>query len=38
MQKYDKVIDTIGFEEMGRMIEEGDPNKMVKTVREAIFK
>jgi sugar phosphate isomerase/epimerase len=38
MQKYDEAIDLIGFEKMGEMIEEGDPNKMVKTIREAIFK
>lgn len=38
MQKYDEAIDMIGFEKVGEMIEEGDPNKMVKTIREAIFK
>ena len=38
MQKYNEAIDTIGFEKVGEMIEEGDPNKMVKTIREAIFK
>jgi xylose isomerase len=37
MQKYDEAIDRIGFEKVGEMIEEGDPNRMVKTIREAIF-
>ena len=38
MQKYDEAIDRIGFDTVGEMIEEGDPNKMVRMIREAIFK
>lgn len=38
MKKYDEAIDVIGFENVAALIEEGDPNKMVRIVREAIFK
>ena len=38
MKKYDEAIDMIGFENISSMIKEGDPNKMVRTIREAIFK
>jgi len=38
MKKFDEAIDLIGFDKLGELIEEGNPNKTVKAVREAIFK
>lgn len=38
LQKMDAAVDLIGFEKLGELIEEGDPNKTTKVVREAIFK
>jgi sugar phosphate isomerase/epimerase len=38
MQKYDSAIDRIGFERIGELIDGGDPCRMVKVVREALFK
>lgn len=38
MQKYDDAIDRIGMKKIEEMIDEGDPCKMTKIIREAIFK
>lgn len=38
MQKFDEAVDLIGFDRLAELIEEGNPNKTVKAVREAIFK
>jgi sugar phosphate isomerase/epimerase len=38
MQKFDAVIDRIGFRRMGELIEEGDPCRMNQILREALFK
>jgi xylose isomerase len=38
MKKFDDAVDLIGFDKLGALIEEGDPNKTVRAVREAIFK
>ena len=38
LQKMDEAVDLIGFDKLAALIEEGDPNKTVKAVREAIFK
>ena len=38
MKKYDEAIDIIGFDRLGELIEEGDPCKMSKVIREALFK
>jgi xylose isomerase len=38
MKKFDEAVDLIGFKKLEELIAEGDPNKTVKAVREAIFK
>jgi sugar phosphate isomerase/epimerase len=38
MQKYDDAIDLMGIDVIEEMIEEGDPNKMVRMIREAVLK
>ena len=38
MQKYDDMIDLIGFEKLGDLIENGDPCEMTKVIRESVFK
>lgn len=38
MKKYDEAIDMIGFDKVGELIEEGDPCKTSKVIREALFK
>jgi len=38
MKKFDDAVDKIGFDKLAALVEEGDPNKTVKVVREAIFK
>ena len=38
MKKYDEAIDMIGYDTIEALVKEGDPNKMVKIIREAIFK
>ena len=38
MKKFDEAVDLIGFDRLTALIEEGDPNKTSKAVREAIFK
>lgn len=38
MKKYDEMIDLIGFDKLGDLIEQGDPCKTLQVVREAIFK
>ena len=38
MKKFDEAVDLIGFDKLGELIEEGNPNKTVKAVREAVFK
>jgi xylose isomerase len=38
MKKFDAAVDLIGFSKLEELIEEGNPNKTMKAVREAIFK
>jgi xylose isomerase len=38
MKKFDEAVDLIGFDKLSELVEEGNPNKTVKAVREAIFK
>ncbi len=38
LQRFDNAIDLIGFDKLAELIEEGNPNKTTKAVREAIFK
>ena len=38
MRKMDEAVDLIGFDRLAELIEEGDPNKTIAIVREAIFK
>ena len=38
LQRMDAAVDRIGFEKLGELIEEGDPNKTMAVVREAVFK
>ena len=38
MKKFDEAVDLIGFDKLGELVAEGDPNKTVRAVREAIFK
>jgi sugar phosphate isomerase/epimerase len=38
MQKYDEMIDRIGFDKLKDVIENGDPCEMVQVVRESVFK
>jgi xylose isomerase len=38
MRKFEEAVDRIGFDRLGGLIEEGDPNKTTRAVREAIFK
>lgn len=38
LQRFDRAVDLIGFERLEEAIEEGDPNKTMALVREAIFK
>ena len=38
MKKYDEAIDRIGFDRIGELIEEGNPCRMVETIREAVLK
>ncbi len=38
MKKYDEIVDRIGFEKLGDVIENGDPCEMTKVIREATFK
>lgn len=37
MKKYDELVDKIGFEKLGDVIENGDPCEMAEVVREAVF-
>jgi len=38
MKKYDEIIDNIGFEKLGDVIENGDPCEMTNVIREHVFK
>ena len=38
MKKYDEMIDLIGFEKLGDVIQNGDPCEMTKVLRESVFK
>jgi xylose isomerase len=38
MQKYDQMIDLIGFDKLGDVIKNGDPCEMVRVVRESVFR
>jgi len=38
MMKFDEAVDKIGFDKIGKLIEEGDPCKTIGIVREAVFK
>ena len=38
MKKYDEMIDLIGFEKLGDVIQNGDPCEMTKVIRESVFK
>ncbi len=38
MKKYDDMIDMIGFEKLGDVIQNGDPCEMTKVIRESIYK
>jgi len=38
MKKFDEAVDRIGFEQLGKLIGEGDPCKTVAAVREAVFR
>jgi xylose isomerase len=38
MQKYDQMIDLIGFAKLGDIIANGDPCEMVRVVRESVFR
>lgn len=37
LQKFDDVIDTIGFDKMEQLVKEGNPCQMTKVLREALF-
>jgi hypothetical protein len=38
MQKYDQMIDLIGFDKLGDVIKNGDPCEMVQVVRESVLR
>lgn len=38
MQKYDQMIDMIGFARLGDVIKNGDPCEMVRVVRESVLR
>jgi sugar phosphate isomerase/epimerase len=38
MKKYNEMIDLIGFDKIGDVIENGDPCEMTRVVREAIYR
>lgn len=37
MKQFDTLIDVIGWEELTKLRQEGDPCKMTKTIREKVF-
>lgn len=38
MKKYDDMIDMIGYDKLGDVIQNGDPCEMTKVIRESIYK
>lgn len=38
MKKYDDMIDLIGYDKLGDVIQNGDPCEMTKVIRESIYK
>lgn len=38
MKKYDEIIDRIGFDKLGDVIENGDPCQITNVIRENVFK
>lgn len=38
MKKYDEIIDRIGFNKLGDVIENGDPCEITNVIRENVFK
>lgn len=38
MKKYNEMIDLIGFDKLGDVIENGDPCEMTRVIREAIYR
>ena len=38
MQKYDQMIDMIGFAKLGDVIANGDPCEMVRVVKESVLR